>query len=118
MDHCKNCGGSCGGCRKSLELTSGEIELLRSFGQFSFLPVARTASDMTPIYLEDDRYNKETCSLLLQCLERKGLIDISYDAPLLGADMSAYKDFPVHGAMALTLRGQQVLELLDTQGAD
>ena len=43
------------------------------------------------------------------------LIDISYD-PLPGADMRAYKGYPVHGSMALTARGQQVLELLEVQG--
>jgi len=30
--------------------------------------------------------------------------------------MSAYKDYPVHGSIALTQRGQQVLELLEVQG--
>ena len=36
--------------------------------------------------------------------------------PLPGADMSAYRGYPVHGSIALTARGQQVLELLDVQG--
>ena len=90
-----------------------EIQLLRELGQYSFLPVARKADDMTPIYLESGE--KEQMSLVIQCLEKKMLIDISYD-PLPGADMSAYKGYPVHGSMGLTARGQQVLDLLEVQG--
>ena len=56
-------------------------------------------------------------SLVLQCLEKKMLIDISYD-PLPGANMDAYKGYPVHGSIALTARGQQVLELLEVQGIE
>ena len=92
-----------------------EITFLRELGQYSFLPVARKASDMIPVYLEDGEENKEMMSLVLQCLEKKMLIDITYD-PLPGADMGAYKGYPVHGSIALTQRGQQVLELIEVQG--
>ena len=118
MGNCGECSGnceSCGGCGKGLELTREEIKLLRELGQYSFLPVARKMSDMIPVYLEDGEENKELMSLVIQCLEKKMLIDITYD-PLPGADMSAYKGYPVHGSMALTQRGQQVLELLEVQG--
>lgn len=107
---------SCGGCRSSLELTQPELDLLNALGQFSFLPVARKADDMTPRYLESPEYDPEICSLALQHLEAKGLISIDYDAPLSGADMRAYKDFPVHGSIALTARGQQILEALELHG--
>ena len=92
-----------------------EIRFLQELGQYSFLPVARKASDMVPVYLENGEDEKERMSLVLQCLEKKMLIDITYD-PLPGADMSAYKGYPVHGSIALTQRGQQVLELLEIQG--
>jgi len=121
MGNCGNCSGSCekcasyGGCGNGLELTMAEVQLLRELGQYSFLPVARKASDMIPVYLENGEENKELMSLVIQCLEKKMLIDISYD-PLPGADMSAYKGYPVHGSMALTKRGQQVLELMEVQG--
>lgn len=72
-------------------------------------------SNMIPVYLEDGEDRKDLMSLVIQCLEKKMLIDISYD-PLPGADMSAYKGYPVHGSIALTERGQQVLELLEVQG--
>ena len=116
---CEKCSGncaSCGGCAGSLELTVGELSVLESLGQFSFLPVARRADDMTPVYLEEAAYTKEEYSLILQCLEKKGIIRIDYDQPLPGADMSAYTGYPVHGSFALTQRGYTVLDLLETQG--
>ena len=72
-------------------------------------------SDMLPVDLEEGEAKKEEMSLVLQCLEKKMLIDITYD-PLPGADMSAYKGYPVHGSIGLTARGLQVLELLEVQG--
>ena len=116
---CNKCSGncaSCSGCAGTLELTDGEISVLESLGQFSFLPVARRADDMMPVYLEESFYAKEDYSLILQCLEKKGLIRIDYDKPLSGADMTAYQGFPVHGSFALTERGYTVLDLLETQG--
>lgn len=118
---CGGCGGNCGGCTgcsASLELTSGEMGVLQTLGQYSFLPVARRREDMVPVYLEDSALSREEYSLILQCLEKRGLIDISYDAPLKGADMSAYVGYPIHGSMGLTQRGQQVLELLEMQGIE
>lgn len=118
---CGGCGGNCSGCTgcsASLELTAGEMGVLQTLGQYSFLPVARRREDMTPVYLEDSTLSREEYSLVLQCLEKRGLIDISYDAPLKGADMSAYVGYPVHGSMGLTQRGQQVLELLEMQGIE
>ena len=121
MGNCDNCSGgcekcnTCGGCGQGLELAIEEIQFLQELGQYSFLPVARKASDMIPVYLESGEENKEIMSLVIQCLEKKLLIDISYD-PLPGAAMRAYKGYPVHGSIALTQRGQQVLELLEVQG--
>ena len=118
---CKQCTGNCGtctGCAGSLELTGGELHILTELGQFPFLPVARRTDDMTPVYLEDTLYTKSDYSLILQCLEKKSLIRLDYDAPLKGADMSRYKGFPVHGCISLTQRGYTVLELLETQGID
>ena len=118
MGNCGTCGGcgNCGGCASSLELTQGELSVLEKLSQIPFLPVARRADDMTPVYLEDANHTKEEYSLILQCLEVKGLISISYDKPLSGCDMSEYSGYPVHGSFALTQRGQGVLELLETQG--
>ena len=116
MSNCSGNCGSCGGCAKELVLTQKEVDMLYTLGQFPFLPVARKADDMTPIYLEDDACSREEYSLILQVLEKKALISIDYGKPLTGADMSAYKGYPVHGSFALTERGQQVLEMLELQG--
>jgi hypothetical protein len=110
-----NCG-SCNGCAKVLELTEGEIEMLRTLGQFAFLPIARRADDMVPVYLEDDRYTKEEYSLILQVLEQKGLVSLDYDKPLAGGYGDAYGPYPVKGSVALTAKGQTVVEMLDISG--
>ncbi len=113
------CGGncaSCGGCARQLLLTEGEIGFLNTLGQIPFLPVARRADDMTPIYLEDPHCPGETYSLILQALQSKGLIDLDYSKPLGGFDMAAYQGYPVHGTVALTQRGQLVVDMLDKQG--
>ena len=110
-----NCG-SCGGCAKELTLTPQEILMLKKLGQIPFLPVARKASDMIPVYLEDEDCTIAEYSLVLQLLERKALISIDYRSPLKGMDMKAYTGYPVHGSFALTERGQIVLDMLEIQG--
>jgi hypothetical protein len=116
---CKKCSGNCGncsGCANALELTQGEIDILTALGQYAFLPIARRADDMVPVYLEDNGYSKEEYSLILQVLEQKGLVSLDYDRPLPHADLAAYAAYPVKGSMALTVRGQTVVELLDVEG--
>ena len=53
MAGCSGNCSSCGGCAKQLTLTQEEIDFLKELGQIPFLPVARKADDMTPVYLED-----------------------------------------------------------------
>ncbi len=72
---------------------------------------------MTPVYREETEYSQEEYSLFIMLLERKGLIYLDY-TPLKGAKMGQYADFPVHGSMGLTARGQQVLETLELQGIE
>ena len=112
-----SCGGncsSCGGCAKELVLTQMEVDFLLKFAHIPFLPVDRRADDMHHQYFESDA--PENCSLILQCLEKKGLVSMDYDKPLKGFDYSAYASLPVRGSMALTERGHTVLELLERQG--
>ena len=108
------CSGNCAGCARELVLTREEIELLEKLGQIPFLPVARKMGDLTPIYLEEGE--QEKYSLLLQILEKKGLISLDFDKPLAGFDCGAYAAYPIVGSMALTKRGQDVLDLLERQG--
>ena len=116
MAGCNGNCANCGGCAKQLTLTKGELDVLTQLGQIPFLPIARKADDMTPVYLEDDAYSREDYSLILQVLEKKGLVSLDYDKPLSGMDMSQYKGLPVHGSMALTAKGQTVLEMIELQG--
>lgn len=97
-------------------LTPAEIEFLQLLGQVAFLPVARKMGDLEPVYLEDTAHTPEEYSLLLQTLEKKNLISLDYDKPLRGFHEDAYAAYPIRGSMALTARGQQVLEMLDYQG--
>ena len=90
--------------------------MLDTLSQIPFLPVARKMGDETPVYLEDG--NPEEQSLILQCLEKRGLISLDYDKPLKGFYSEAYKAYPILGSFALTQRGQQVIELLNVQGAE
>ena len=110
-----NCS-SCSGCARELVLTQKEIDFLNILAQYAFLPVARSMGDLTPVYLEEG--DREEMSLLLQCLEKKGLISLDYDQPLGGFDETAYADYPIRGSMALTERGQKVLELMEYQGVE
>ena len=110
-----NCG-SCGGCAKVLELTEGEIEMLRTLGQYAFLPIARRADDMVPVYLEENTRAAGEYSLILQVLEQKNLVSLDYDKTLAGSYGEAYAAYPVKGSVALTARGQKVVEMLDVEG--
>lgn len=120
----KSCGGNCGGCGGcagsglQLTLSQPELQFLEKLGQIPFLPVARKAYDMLPVYLEDSELPSQLYTRVLVNLEAKGLISIDYDKPLSGVDMSAYATYPVHGSIALTAWGQQVLETVHMQGLE
>ena len=124
MGNCGNCKGNCGGCSGctgcggAMELTEGEIAMVRTLGQIPFLPVARKMGEDVPVYLEESVYTPEEYSLILQCLEKRGLISIDYSMPLKGFDDTAYRAYPIRGSFALTQRGQTVLELLEMQGVE
>ena len=107
-----NCA-SCSGCGRELELTQGELKFLKQLGEVAFLPVARNMGDLNPVFPEN---NTEEFSLLLQCLEKKGLVSLDYHLELKGYSHPDYDSFPIRGSMALTERGQKVLELVEYQG--
>lgn len=121
MDQCQSCAGgcsACGGCAKALLLTPEEVHMLRVLGQIPFLPIARRADSDSPIYLEETEFPVSQYSLILQCLEKKGLISLDFDRPLTHFDDSAYKAYPIRGSMALTARGQRVVERIELQGIE
>lgn len=119
------CEGSCGGCQKScsgcspaLYLTEEELTLLRLFGEVPFLPVARRPDGEMPVCLEEGAGEQETVSKVIVALDRKGLIDLDYNLPLQNFDYSPYAAWSRQGSMALTARGQEVLDVLDIQGVE
>lgn len=117
MSHCEHCGGDCAhcsGCGASYVLTEGELSLLRLLGEVAFLPVGRRADDLTPIYCGEGTAAPAEYSAVLQCLEKKNLIDIDFYTPLKGFD--GYGDLPLKGSCGLTLQGQQVLDAVDIHG--
>lgn len=116
---CAGCGSegcsSCSGCGGgALLITPQELEILEQLRIYAFLPVARKADTMEPHCREEAM--PEDCSLALQLLERKNLIRIDYDAPMVNFDYNAYQGLPVHGVISLTARGQEVLEVLEVLG--
>ncbi len=115
MAGCEHCGGDCThcvGCGASYVLSPEEIAFLRLLGEYAFLPVARKADDLTPIYCGEG--DATQCSDILRCLDKKNLIDLDFYTPLKG--FVGYGNYPLRGSCALTLQGQQVLEVLEIQG--
>jgi len=116
MPNCNGNCASCSGCARELVLSEQEIQFLQELGQIPFLPVARKMGDLEPVYLEAGEERQEEYSLLLQCLEKKGLVSLDFDKPLKGFEEAAYAAYPIRGSMALTERGHKVLELMEIQG--
>ena len=115
---CGGCCGNCGGCGSTLVLSAEEIVMLRLLGQIPFLPVARSASSMEPVYLEEGELSHGESSMALRCLEKRGLISIDFNQPLKGAYGPEYDAYPIKGSIALTILGQQALDLLEIQGVE
>lgn len=119
---CENCGNSCGGCGgcggQALLLTAAELALLRLFAQAPFLPVSSAYDMKTPVYLENQEWSEAEYSGAILSLAGKGLIRLDYDIPLKNFDYESYRSFPLHGSMALTGRGQDVLEQIEIQGIE
>ena len=90
--------------------------MLRRFAQLPVLPVARRWDSETPVYLEEGTEHAEEYSAAITGLEIKRLIRLDYDLPLTNFDYGAYGQYPCRGSMALTARGQAVVELLEIQG--
>ena len=71
---------------------------------------------MDTVKLENKTVRKEWDDRVLEVLEKKSLISIDYRSPLKGCKDGWYLSCPVQGSLALTARGQQVLDLIDYQG--
>lgn len=115
--HCDHNCDRCSGCGvRDLTLTEEEITVLHYFEEIPFLPVARKRDSEEPIFLEDSNFSTELYSSILLCLEKKRLISLDYDKPISGWDVKKYSAYPIVGSMALTQRGQNVLDVLSVLG--
>lgn len=114
---CENCGNGCGG-GQTLLLTAAELALLRRLGETPFLPVAAALDGRVPVYMEDRDRPEEEYGAAILGLAGKGLLQLDYDIPLGGFDYGAYGAYPLHGSMALTGRGQDVLEQIEIRGIE
>lgn len=117
-ENCTGCSGHCGGCSGLLELTEPELKILEELAVYAFLPIAWRADDPTPFYPEGTEAKAEHYSAAILHLERKGLIDLDYGKPIGAYPPALYAPWPVHGSMALTARGQQILEALSVNGIE
>ena len=116
---CGSCCHRCGSCgqQDSLYLTPSELEILQQLAVTPFLPAGFNNRGKHPICLECSG-DREAVSDTLLALRQKRLLSLDPEIPLQGFDYSAYEDLPLHGSLALTALGQQVLELLEIQGAE
>ena len=70
------------------------------------------------MYLEDPERPREQSAAAIQGLAAKGLLCLDYDIPLKNFDYAAYRNYPLHGSIALTGRGQEILEQIEIQGIE
>ena len=95
-----------------------EADLLRLFAQIPFLPVVRQSGCEYPVFLDAAIGPVEALGPAVIALSQKQLIQLDYDLPLLNYDYSEYEPCCCKGSMALTARGQAVVELLEIQGIE
>ena len=115
-NHCgRCCGGMCSGCSSSVLLSKDELEILEEFAQYSFLPVA-SDEDNNPVYRENNTKSETDYALVLSTMQKKGLIQINYDIPLLNYKYRNYHDCECFWSMALTTLGRYVIDQIENQG--
>ena len=71
---------------------------------------------LTKVPVRQGEYYVQLVSTVNSRYKIERVVSLDYDKPLTGADMSAYAGYPVHGSMALTQRGQAVLEKIEIEG--
>lgn len=113
-----HCGGCCGGCGSQWSLTQAEENVLRQLSQIPFLPVGMAPDSALPVYLEAEEAAAPAYGAAILGLQQKGLIQLDSQRPLGSFSYEAYGACSRRGSMALTARGQAVVELLEIQGIE
>ena len=112
---CAGCG-ACGSCGGGLTLLPAELALLRELAACPFLPVGLDSAAGEPVYLENGAEQAAEYSRAVSLLEKRGLVRVDYGIPLSGFDYAAYARCARKGSIALTARGQSIVEVLEVQG--
>ena len=74
----------------------------------------------SPVFTDDNSpvpASADDISACLHALEAKQLISVDDNIPIAGYDYSAYHGFSIHGSMALTAFGQDILDSLIYQNS-
>lgn len=95
-------------------MSAEEAYVLQMFA-IPFLPVAFDWNLRTPYFFAEGESDPLKYSELLSSLQQKGLIEIDARQPLINYDYQAYRSYPIHGSMAITGDGQDILDQLDIQ---
>lgn len=98
-------------------MTPAEIAILKRLAEFPFLPLVKkyhTGDQFMPV---PDFISPEYKMALL-ALSSKGLISMDADFPLSNFDYAEYSKEYECGSIALTGRGQAVIDIIEVQGMD
>ena len=91
------------------------LKCWRSLINIPFLPVASDEGN-NPVYRENNTKSETDYALVLSTMQKKGLIQINYDIPLLNYKYRNYHDCECLGSMALTTLGRYVIDQIENQG--
>ena len=114
-DEHHGCGACCGG---EVILCKEEVTLLSALAQLAFLPVFCREAEDTPGYLpvtDDCGLSPELFSQVIASLAFKGFLTADPDIPLSNVDYRAHSPGADlrFGSIALTARGQELLDFLE-----
>lgn len=116
-----SCCGGCSGCAGkggAITLHPAEIDILRELAVCPFLPVGLNSRTGEPFCLEFPDMDEKIVPLALSVLEKRGFIRVDYDIPLAGFAYEGYEVCFRRGSLALTAKGQDVIERLAVQGVN
>lgn len=114
-DEHHGCGACCGG---EVVLCQEEVTILSALAQLAFLPVFCRESEGTPTCLpviDDYGLSADLFSQVIASLAFKGFLAVDPDIPLSNVDYHSHAPIPGvrFGSVALTARGQELLDYLE-----
>ena len=104
--------------RLEKDVLNAEIDILRELAVCPFLPVGLNSRTGEPFCLEFPDMDEKIVPLALSVLEKRGFIRVDYDIPLAGFAYEGYEVCFRRGSLALTAKGQDVIERLAVQGVN